>query len=591
MSSLFQVDGIISGLRTADIISQLMALERRPIQALQKKQSSLQQRTDALRDVATCLTTLKSTLETLAKSATFTVKKVSTDIPSTSPAIVTATASASAASGSFKVTVSQLATSTARTSVAAIGQPVDQAATLSQAGFATTPTTGFFTVNGVQITVDESTTLNDGANSIVYKLNNSGAGVTASVVDNRLVLTSSAHAPIQLGSGADTSNFLTVAKLLAAPQVDQGTYYEVTSTGNLGVAQVTAALEAARLATSLSASTGSFKINGVEFAWDAQSDSLNQLISRINASAAGVNAAYDTQTDRLVLTAKSIGSIGIAVEDVAGNFLAAVGVLDPSAQTLGQNAQYSIDTVAGGQSLYSASNTVSGVIPGVTLTLKGVSATPVTVTVEPDTAAVVQSVKAFVDQYNSAVSFIREKTAYNALAKSGGILMGDSGVQAIESRLRFLLFNPVAGMSGGITSLADVGITTGAVGSAPGSSGTLILDEAKFTAALRENPETVARLFAPPESTDDAVATRVKAYLDSLVGTSGTLTLRRSSSQAEIDRLGRQMAVKEDQLVEKERRLIQKFAALEMTLARLQSQSDQLTASLNALMASQNRSS
>src|SRR5207244_13639692 len=47
---------------------------------------------------------------------------------------------------------------------------------------------------------------------------------------------------------------------------------------------------------------GSFNINGVSIDVDASHDTLQSLIAKINASAAGVTAGYDAGTDRLVLT-------------------------------------------------------------------------------------------------------------------------------------------------------------------------------------------------------------------------------------------------------------------------------------------------
>ena len=670
MSSTFSIDGIISGLKTADIISQLMAVERQPVVALQNKQSSLQKQLDALKDLATRLTSLKATLTQLTLASTFSGKKVSTDTPSGAATVLTAVASGDASVGSFAVTVKQLATATSAASATAIGQPVDEAAPLSQAGFGTTPTTGVFTINGAQITIDASTTLNSGPNSVVALINGAGVGVTASVESNRLVLRSAA--PMQLGSGADTSNFLTAAKVLAAPQALVGGTYELTSMGNLGVAKTTAALASARLATSLSAATGSFKINGVEIAWDSQSDSLGNVISRINSSAAGVSATYDAQADRLVLTSKATGSVGIALQDVGGDFLAAMGVAGPAAQTLGQNARYSIDGVNGGADLYSVSNTVSGVVTGVTLTLKSVSATPVTVTVAQDAAPVVETVKAFVDQYNSTIGVIQDQTAYNSASKTGGMFLGDSTVQGLEPRLRTLLFNTVVGASGGLSNLSAIGITSGAIGSAPGTTSRLTLDEAKLTSAVESNPAVVARLFASPTPTvalsaggtgsiasvtsapgstplpgtytitsdasgnisvvftppggtpgapttgtiaaggtnssliagltlhardplqagtdvirvspADGVATRLGAYLDSLVGAGGTLTSRNTSEGREIDRLGRQIAYKQDLLSLKQDQLVRKYTALEAMLAQYQIQSQQLAASIASMM-------
>ncbi len=454
----------------------------------------------ALSQLRDLLSTLQSKVLALTRTSTVNAKRVSTDTPSSMAPIVSASAGPTAAIGSFKVTVLQLASSTVARSAAAAGQAVDQGAPLQSAGFAITPTSGTFTINGVTITIDASV---DKIGDVINRINSSGAGVTASLVNdpdgraNRLELTSAS--PIQLGSGADTSNFLTAAKLLAAPETFAGGTYTRASTGNLGTVQAGSLLQNARLATSLNASSGSFKINGVEITWDATRDSLSDVISRINASGAKVTASYDSVQDKLVLTAKDTGSSAIALSDQTGNFLASLlRVADPStlAQDLGQNAQYQVDVVDGGATQTSSSNTITGIIPGVTLNLlRPDPSTQVTVTVQQDTGATVQAVKDFVSAYNQVMDFLDQNMAWDNTAKKGGVLMGDSTARMVQSQLRLLVSAAGEGLSGPYTSLASVGVSTGAIGTGS-SARRLSVDEAKLTQALTDNPEAVAELFS-----------------------------------------------------------------------------------------------
>src|SRR4051794_39935945 len=81
-------------------------------------------------------------------------------------------------------------------------------------------------------------------------------------------------------------------------------------------------------------------------------------------------------------------------------------VEDASKAVQGLNAKGNV----GPQIIDEPTNVVSNAIPGVQLTLKGVTgATPVTITVGapgPDQGAISAKVKAFVDQYNSTVDFV-----------------------------------------------------------------------------------------------------------------------------------------------------------------------------------------
>jgi flagellar hook-associated protein 2 len=146
-------------------------------------------------------------------------------------------------------------------------------------------------------------------------------------VQNRLQITDTTGAAVTLGSGADTSNFLSAAKLLASSGTSQR-----TSTGDIGGAQTGAVLSQANLATAVNG-TGKFKVNGVEISWDASQDSISTVLSKINNSSAGVVASYDPTGDKVTLVSKNTGSTSIALQDETGNFLAATGVLTAT-QTL-----------------------------------------------------------------------------------------------------------------------------------------------------------------------------------------------------------------------------------------------------------------
>lgn len=84
------------------------------------------------------------------------------------------------------------------------------------AGYVTPVTSGFFTINGVKITVSGGNNTND----ILGAINSSGAGVVATFnsTTGQINLTASATGPqsIVLGAAGDTSNFLTAAGLTAA---------------------------------------------------------------------------------------------------------------------------------------------------------------------------------------------------------------------------------------------------------------------------------------------------------------------------------------------------------------------------------------
>lgn len=610
MASTFTVGGLLSGLNTQDIISKLMALERRPLQLLQDRQSAEQKRLQSVNALQAAISKLRDTLGTLLQPSTINAKLATSD----ASGVVAATAGADAINGTYRITVSQLATATRVVSSGPMGQVIDRTAPLASAGFRRTPIVtdsngnpATFTINGHTITVSATTTLDDGtANSLIYQINNASAGVTASLIpdadgrpNNRIQLVSAPGQTIRLGSGADTSNVLrllnladatvqgyTAATVTSGPasagalstsitingvtttitQTDSGfsaadnaafiaaainnnaantvtavangdgtitlthktlgaaqqivitapgagTGFSagttqngtdrVVSTASLGVTDLGRPLASSRLVTPISGldsqGNGEFKINGVSVRYHA-SDSITAIVNRINAANAGVTAFYDPLTDRLRLTATTTGGTAIALQDVTGNFLAATG-LAGAAQQLGQNAVFAIEGVNGGAPLTSSSNTVTGYIPGVTLELKGTSTNPVTVTVAQNTQATLDQVRAFVSAFNAALDAIDTQTAYDSKSKTAAPLAGDASVLQLQRQLRSLVNAAALGVGGSYRSLADLGISTGAVGSKAGTTNRLVLDEAKLSAALAANPQAVQAVLAGFQAT------------------------------------------------------------------------------------------
>ncbi len=117
-----------------------------------------------------------------------------------------------------------------------LGEPFSAS---DQAGFATAVTSGTFTINGTQFTVNSAT---DNLSDLIQEINSSAAGVTATynAETSQLTLVSKTAGPqsILLGAGSDTSNFLSAAGLTTGTTVT-GTQASLTYTNPQG-AQVTA---------------------------------------------------------------------------------------------------------------------------------------------------------------------------------------------------------------------------------------------------------------------------------------------------------------------------------------------------------------
>jgi len=101
------------------------------------------------------------------------------------------------------------------------------------------------------------------------------------------------------------------------------------------------------------------------------------------------------------------------------------------AQPPGEDASLTVDGVP----VTSASNTVTGAIPGVTLTLLGPTTSAATLTVASDAAGISTALNQFVSDYNTAVGLVNAQYQFSAATNSEGVLSSDPTVRSLQSAL------------------------------------------------------------------------------------------------------------------------------------------------------------
>jgi flagellar hook-associated protein 2 len=209
---------------------------------------------------------------------------------------------------------------------------------------------------------------------------------------------------------------------------------------------------------------------------------LADVASTINSDNLGVtaNVVTDASGSRLEIVSNASGS--------AANFTVAPatgGSLDFTQAVLGANASVTVD----GINLSSASNTVSGAIPGVTLNLLNASpGTNVSLTVSPDTSQASTAINQFVTDYNTAITALNAQ--FTDTGSGEGPLSSDSVVRNLQSDLQTALdyLNTPASGTTTVSTLASLGISVG-------SDGTLTVDGATLDSALQNNFSDVQTFF------------------------------------------------------------------------------------------------
>jgi len=553
------ISGLASGLNWSTIVQELGQAERAPETQWQAQQTTIASQNAAYGTITSDLTTLQLDAQTLLDPSFFNSVVAS----SSNSSAATASVSSGTPVGNYTFDITQLATAAQINGTSFVSQVLDpggdpSTVTVGAAGFASPVTAGTFTVNGVQINIATTDSLQTVFNNISTATNGK---VTASydATADKITLTSSDGSPIVLGSATDSSNFLQEAQLY---NNNSGT---ISSTVPLGHVNTAATMKAADLKTAISdggSGNGSFKINGVTFNFNASTDSIQNIMNNINESAAGVSASYDPINNRFVLTNNTTGDVGISMQDVTGNFLAATGLAGGTLNN-GKNLLYNLN--GSSQTIVSQSNTInsssSGIL-GLTVTALATttSTNPVTVNVSSDTATISKAIQQFITDYTAAQTYITSQQKVTTAADgtvTPGTLTGDTNTNDIATSLRSLVgaVENISGTSGTVTSLTDLGFQSN------GNDNTIALNSSStLTSRLTSNLADVAALFSDPTK---GLATQLNTYITNTVGPNGTLPARTADLTQQSKDISTQISNLETKISNDTNQWNSEFAAME----------------------------
>ncbi|REK69568.1 flagellar filament capping protein FliD [Paenibacillus paeoniae] len=248
---------------------------------------------------------------------------------------------------------------------------------------------------------------------------------------------------------------------------------------------------------------GEVQINGESITLDGDMNGA-QLAKIINGNSKyKATALYNEQTGQISITAKESGAIDSAM------LVSGIANRNAAASDPGKTAVVHINGMRYEQ------NSNRFVINGVDFTAVDESDNSATISVTKDTTKTVDTIKAFISEYNSLISLVNgelseekfrnymplttdEKSALSekevelleSKARSG-LLRRDTTLTKLISDLRSTATALVGGAQTGENSYLSVGITTGSYT----EKGKLVLDEEKLRSALDSNPEEVTALF------------------------------------------------------------------------------------------------
>jgi flagellar hook-associated protein 2 len=239
----------------------------------------------------------------------------------------------------------------------------------------------------------------------------------------------------------------------------------------------------------------------------------------------------------------------------------------------GTNAEITINGIP----YASTTNTVTGAIPDVTLNLISAdSATPVTVTVGPDTTSITNSINNFVTEYNTVIGDLNTQFTVNPCTE--GPVGSDYSLRILQSSLASdatYATSDATSISSGLTSLAALGISTN-------SDGTLSVDTATLTSALNSNSAAVQNFFTNSNAT--GFADNFNADLTHLTDPStGILNEDLAENQSEQNDVTTEITNFQTQAAAQQAQLTQEFDTVNASLEEYPFLLQEVTAALGSL--------
>ncbi|MBT9587014.1 flagellar filament capping protein FliD [bacterium] len=299
-------------------------------------------------------------------------------------------------------------------------------------------------------------------------------------------------------------------------------------------------------------------------------DAINNSKHGIRASVLDAGESAGNSRYRLMLTSETSGSQGA----IQATFNLDGTVPTMSTLVTAQDAHVKLGQGAAAVDVYSSTNSMSGALAGITLSLKSASpGTQVNLQLSRETSELRGNVQGLLDQYNTLAESFNANFKYNKDTGETGILFGDSTLLSLQQQL----FDKVTGsreVGSSLNSLSAMGINVDDKGKLA------ITSNAAFEAALAK-PDDVRKLFA---DTQFGIAAGVKNLVSQATNiVDGSVSLQDKRLTGHYDDIQQSITRTQQKVSRTEQRLRETFLAMESAMSKMKSQSQALSASLGSL--------
>ena len=517
------------------ILTRAQQIAQLPITALQNEVSSNQGKSQALDTLDPVVASLGSAVASLGSLAA----NGGLSASSSDSSLVTATSTGNPAAGTYTISdIKSLASAASEMSLT--GYADATSAKVSSSGYVNL-------VIGSQ-TYQLNISQNNNLSGLVNAINNSGAGVNASILTtgtgatpDYLVLTaaSTGATTLQLNDLQSPNDLVTNTG--TGTETSLNTYADSSST------RVSAS---GYLNLVVGSTTYNLNISS--------NNNLNGLVQAINSS--GANATASIVNNALSISTKDSSATTIQVNDMTPKNLI-------SNTNQGSNADFFLN----GIEVTRSSNTVNNIISGVSFTLTGQttsSAPSATISVSSDASQLSTALQTLVSSYNALQTQMAQQEG-----QSGGVLVGDPIIWQISNDMQQLAtyWNPSSTSS--IHSLSDLGIEFS-------NTGQMSFNQNTFNSLSTSQISEAYAFLGSSSSGLGALANNFTAITNPI---EGLITLQQNDYTAEDQQLNDRITTMTQQATLAQNALTAKVQAADALVAQLQTEQSDVNAQVQSL--------
>jgi flagellar hook-associated protein 2 len=309
------------------------------------------------------------------------------------------------------------------------------------------------------------------------------------------------------------------------------------------------------------------------------------VVAAINASNRGYKAQLvndgSANPFKVMITGANGATEGFSISSDDANGVFGAGFTVPTG-----SAAADASVTVNGLTYTRKSNTITDIVPGLTLNLKAVSTTPASITMSRDTADLKAKLTALVVAYNDFDNIIKETTnPKSTLETYGTTLVGDSTVRMVRSQMRSLIFSNSSTPGTTYKSMSQLGFSLD-------QTGVLSLDESKLDAALLNGVDDIAKMFtggynklSPYTNLPAGIAGDAVRKLTNFLAPTGVLLTKSENANTENTKHRERLTKLQLRMDALLARYQKQFAAMDSMVGSVNSQKTSLKSTFEGMMA------